>query len=88
MADAKEVWVGFMKNGSVDKYVALANSSFTNARCGGGGVQRFYLDGVDDYVQLIVYHNHGSSRSLYLGTSNSSVHWGGHKISDDDICGL
>ncbi|HNB54659.1 MAG TPA: hypothetical protein PK530_22110, partial [Anaerolineales bacterium] len=87
MADGKTVWVGFRKNGSIARWHSITNISATNNEGGGMAVQRFYLNGVDDYVEMIVWHDHGSARDTYNSGSNVT-HWGGHRISASDICGL
>jgi hypothetical protein len=88
IADAKEVWMGFRKNGTIVRWVGIANSSFANADPGAGGSQRFYLDGVDDYVEMIIWHNHGSALNTYDGGDDNICHFGGHRVSPFDICGV
>ena len=88
IADGKEVWVGFRKNGTTTRWIGIANSGVANADPGAGGSQRFYLDGVDDYVELIIWHNHGSSLNTYDGANDNICHFGGHRISSLDICGV
>lgn len=88
IADGKEVWVGFRKNGTIVRWIGIANASFANADPGAGGAQCFYLDGVDDYAELIIWHNHGSSLNTYDGGDDNICHFGGHRISPFDICGV
>ena len=87
-ADQEKVWVGFVKNGSTYRWVAVTSASGTTGGTGGGGVQRFYMNGSTDYVQMYLYHSVAGNKNSFGGTDANSVHWGGRKICDADICGL
>jgi hypothetical protein len=89
MADGKQVWLAFRKNGGTPiRWVGIANTSHSSADAGASGRVRFYLNGSTDYVEMVVWHNHGSARDTYIGANDSTVYWGGNRISSSDICGL
>lgn len=46
-----------------------------------------YLDGVDDYVEIIIWHNHGSNRDTYSGSGDDTVWFGAVRVSQNDLCG-
>ena len=52
---------------------------------GNGGVLAF--DGVDDYVEIIIWHNHGSNRDTYSGSGDDTVWFGAVRVSQNDLCG-
>ena len=87
VADGKQVWVAIAKNGTIFRWLSLTNTSATNAEGGGGGSQMVFLDGVSDYAQLYIWHDDSTNRNLYNAGSNL-IHFGGHRISIHNICGI
>lgn len=86
IGDTKRLWLGFRKNGSTLRWCGGIAASATQDIAISGS-QRFYLDGVDDYVEMIILHDHGSTLNT-LPVSGEAVHWGGHRLCSADICGL
>jgi hypothetical protein len=83
LGDGKQFAVSVRKNGTIierlsRQYMGAAGNPI------GGGTARFYLDGADDYVELIVFHDHGSNRDTIPGDTEFSA-W---RVSPIDICGV
>ena len=86
LADGKSIWVGVRKNGTTMRWIGLvAGGAATTV--GVGGALDVYLDGVDDYVEIIVWHNHGSDRDTYSGSADDIVWFGAVRIAEADLCG-
>lgn len=86
LADGKSIWVGVRKNGTTMRWIGLvAGGAATTV--GVGGALDVYLDGVDDYVEIIVWHNHGSDRDTYSGSADDVVWFGAVRIAEADLCG-
>jgi len=89
LGDGKEWWIGFQKNGGADFWESAMPVGATSSPTV-NGTQRFYLDGQDDYVEVILFHNHGSNRSTFVSNGNPQGYgcrfWG-YRISQSDICG-
>jgi hypothetical protein len=83
IVDTGAMAVLLRKNGSITKRVARVYLGVAGSPIA-GGTQRFYLDGTDDYVELIGFHTHGSNRDTIPGDTEFSA-W---RISPDDICGV
>jgi len=86
LGDGKSVWVGVRKNGTTIRWLGLVCTGAATTS-GVGGAIPVYLDGVDDYVEIIVYHNHGSNRDTYSGSADDTCWMSAVRISDDDLCG-
>ena len=84
--DAKQVSALLRKNGSATAFRRMGRemTGAGSANPSISGSFRFYLDGVDDYVELLVFHTHGSNRD----TVPTDTYFGGHRISPDDIVGI
>lgn len=86
LADGKSIWVGIRKNGTTIRWIGLvAGGAATTV--GVGGALDVYLDGVDDYVEIIIWHNHGSNRDTYSGSGDDTVWFGAVRVSQNDLCG-
>jgi len=85
LGDGKSFWIGMRKNGGT---VYWGNAQIVGAAgfAGSSMTQTFYLDGVDDYIEFIVWHNHGSNRNVFNGAENTRV--SGRRVSRNDIIGI
>ena len=86
LADGKSIWVGVRKNGTTMRWIGLVASGAATT-VGVGGALDVYLDGVDDYVEIIIWHNHGSNRDTYSGSGDDTVWFGAVRVSQNDLCG-
>lgn len=86
LADGKSIWVGVRKNGTTMRWIGLVASGAATT-VGVGGALDVYLDGVDDYVEIIIWHNHGSNRDTYSGSEQGTVWFGAVRIAEADLCG-
>lgn len=86
LADTKSIWVGVRKNGTTYRWLGLVNTGATSIT-GVGNSIKVYLDGVDDYLEAIVWHSHGSNRDTYSGSSDDMCWIDIVRVSDNDLEG-
>ena len=86
LADGKSTWVGVRKNGTTIRWIGLVATGAATT-VGVGSAIDVYLNGVDDYVEVIVWHNHGSNRDTYSGSGDDIVWVGMVRVTSSDLCG-
>lgn len=86
LADGKTLWVGVRKNGTTFRWLGLIAAGAATT-VGVGGSVKVYLNGSTDYVEIILWHNHGSNRDTYSGSTDDVCWIDIVRVSDQNLCG-
>ena len=86
LGDGKTLWVAVRKNGSTYRWLGLVSAGVTYT-LGVGGAADVYLNGSTDYLEIVIWHNHGSNRDTYSGTYDDVCWVDIKRISASDLIG-
>ncbi len=87
LAAGKEFWIAIRKNGGSPAEWEIAMITGAAGSPAINGTAQYWLDGVDDYVDVVLYHTHGSDRNSLCSSQGYGCRFMGKRISPNDLSG-